>query len=131
MRHTPQPIELDLEIARSIVGEQFVIIPRATLNEWWCQLLATDEVAQAWTTDRCLKVADEMRVKFDASYLGSPAPVWVIRPAGWQLVPIEPTREMVQSGARLVKNNLPFHTGTLAIYEAMLAAAPTHEEPGK
>lgn len=45
-------------------------------------------------------------------------------PEGMVLVPIEPTYEMVQAGAKLVKENLPFHTGTLAIYKAMLNARP-------
>lgn len=36
------------------------------------------------------------------------------------LVPREPTHEMVQAGAKLVKDNLPYHTGTRAIYLAML-----------
>lgn len=39
-------------------------------------------------------------------------------------VPAEPTYEMVQAGAKLVKENLPYHTGTKAIYKAMVAAAP-------
>jgi hypothetical protein len=43
-------------------------------------------------------------------------------PPGWTLVPEIPTYEMVQTGARVVKDNLPYHTGTKVIYEAMLNA---------
>lgn len=38
-------------------------------------------------------------------------------------VPRVPTYEMVQAGAKLVKENLPYVTGTRAIYLAMLEAA--------
>ena len=51
-----------------------------------------------------------------------PAPVV---PEGWKLVPVEPTYGMVQAGAKLVKDNIPYVTGTRAIYKEMLAAAPT------
>lgn len=44
------------------------------------------------------------------------------------VVPRVPTYEMVQAGAKLVKDNLPYHTGTKAIYEAMIAAAPASSE---
>lgn len=56
--------------------------------------------------------------------LASPVPPAVVVPDGMALVPIEPTYAMVQAGAKLVKENLPFHTGTLAIYKAMLNARP-------
>lgn len=52
------------------------------------------------------------------------APPALAVPEGWKLVPVEPTYVMVQAGAKLVKNNFPVHTGTLDIYNAMLAAAP-------
>lgn len=50
---------------------------------------------------------------------------------GWVAVPREPTYDMVQAGAKLVKDNLPYHTGTKAIYETMIAAAPpaSQDEP--
>lgn len=45
--------------------------------------------------------------------------VWKMAPEGWQLVPVEPTIEMVQA---------PTHSavgfGTRAAYQAMLASAP-------
>lgn len=106
------------------VPEDSVIIPRQTLNEWWCQLLATDQVAEAWTTDRCLKVADEMRVKFDANYLPALAPVWVIRPEGWQLVPkVMPDRMVaVMHTAKL--DGWDLH----GMWNALLAAAPQPQE---
>lgn len=47
----------------------------------------------------------------------------------YKLVPVEPTYEMVQTGAKLVKENLPYHTGTKAIYEVMVAAAPAPAAP--
>ena len=43
-------------------------------------------------------------------------------PDGWQLVPMEPTIEMVQAATH---NSVGF--GTRAAYSAMLAAAPKHE----
>ena len=43
-------------------------------------------------------------------------------PAGWQLVPVEPTIEMVQAATH---KSVGF--GTRAAYQAMLSAAPKHE----
>ena len=40
-------------------------------------------------------------------------------PAGWQLVPIEPTIEMIRAATH---DSVCF--GTKAVYQAMLAAAP-------
>ena len=43
-------------------------------------------------------------------------------PDGWQLVPVEPTLEMISAATR---DSVGF--GTRAEYKAMLAAAPKHE----
>ncbi len=43
----------------------------------------------------------------------------------WAALPLLPTAEMVRTAAKLVRANLPAHTGTLAIYSEMLAARPT------
>ena len=45
-----------------------------------------------------------------------------LAPEGWQLVPVEPTIEMVQAATH---NAVGF--GTRAAYQAMLAAAPNPE----
>lgn len=47
---------------------------------------------------------------------------------GMMLVPKIPTYEMVQAGAKLVSDNMPYHTGTRAIYIAMLDATLAREE---
>lgn len=46
----------------------------------------------------------------------------VIIPEGWQLVPVEPTIEMVQAAPHSAVG-----FGTRAAYQAMLSAAPKHE----
>ena len=46
----------------------------------------------------------------------------MVAPEGWQLVPVEPTIEMVQAATHSAVG-----FGTRAAYQAMLAAAPTHE----
>ena len=46
----------------------------------------------------------------------------MVAPGGWQLVPVEPTIEMVQAATHSAVG-----FGTRAAYQAMLAAAPKHE----
>lgn len=46
----------------------------------------------------------------------------MVAPEGWQLVPVEPTIEMVQAATHSAVG-----FGTRAAYQAMLAAAPKHE----
>ena len=52
----------------------------------------------------------------------SPDIAKMVVPEGWQLVPVEPTIEMVQAATH---KSVGF--GTRAAYQAMLAAAPKHE----
>jgi hypothetical protein len=50
-------------------------------------------------------------------------------PEGWQLVPVEPTKEMIEAGdnSRLwVEEDGPDWRNTVSTYKAMLAAAPNH-----
>ena len=54
-----------------------------------------------------------------ALYAAPPAP---IVPDGWKLVPVDPTQEMMRSGANVPLNKAARHN---AVYRAMLAAAPT------
>ena len=57
-----------------------------------------------------------------ALYTAPPAPSV---PDGWKLVPVEPTPEMMRSGANVPLNKAARHN---AVYRAMLAAAPTPAE---
>lgn len=52
----------------------------------------------------------------------SPDIAEMVAPEGWQLVPVEPTIEMVQAATHSAVG-----FGTRAAYQAMLAAAPKHE----
>lgn len=45
-----------------------------------------------------------------------------------KIAPRVPTYEMVQAGAKVVKMNIPYHTGTKVIYEAMIALCPDAPE---
>lgn len=54
-------------------------------------------------------------------------------PAGYQLVPVEPTDKMVQASLHLDLSYMPLQEGydRAAVYKAMLAAAPVQAQPAK
>lgn len=47
-------------------------------------------------------------------------------PSGWRLVPIEPTREMLEAGKHSTATAKTLEACDRAIYAAMIRAAPTH-----
>lgn len=66
------------------------------------------------------RVADYLRAQADAQ------PVPAV-PAGWKVVPVEPTPEMLQAGANVMEpNGIGWYDADIsrAEYRAMLAAAP-------
>lgn len=91
---------------------------------WIARNLTTGRVK--WTTDRCRARGwtrdANLRVKLLYAH---PAPAV---PAGWQLVPVEPTPEMLQAGASIMDfDRSGWYDADVSRgeYRAMLAAAPT------
>ena len=84
---------------------------------WIAHNLTTGHVK--WTTDRCRARGWTRSVNLRVKPLyAHPAPAV---PAGWKLVPVEPTPEMLGAGSYAV--DLHSHS-PIGVYAAMLAAAP-------
>ena len=66
--------------------------------------------------------ADELLAELERTPNHLPDTAKMVVPEGWQLVPVEPTIEMVQAATH---KSVGF--GTRAAYQAMLAAASKHE----
>ncbi len=69
-----------------------------------------------------LPVVDGLLERIDAALSGKmPEPAVPSVPDGWQLVPVEPTREMSIAGCQVPLNKAARHN---TVYRAMLAAVP-------
>jgi hypothetical protein len=79
---------------------------------------------------------DALRSELKSVFLAGraqPAPKQEPVPAGYQLVPVEPTDKMVQASLHLDLSYMPLQEGydRAAIYKAMLEVAPTPAQPAK
>ena len=72
--------------------------------------------------DELVEENERLRAALECSTSNSPDAAKMVAQEGWQLVPVEPTIEMVQAATHSAVG-----FGTRAAYQAMLSAAPKHD----
>lgn len=125
----------DLSRAETIIDTYRVWTHHESDGRWfWCLTGVVDGHAKDEATAKAAAQADyEQRILSALSPSPVPAPLpgsgetesnYPEIPDGWKLVPVEPTKEMIDAGLR--KNASNPHPWCPAVYRAMLAASPAN-----
>ena len=114
------------------MSEQQMDKMREEYEAWFCSTIPYKIAKESWFA--VMDDGDYIITDVQAGWAGwkasraalsenhSPDIAKMVVPEGWQLVPVEPTFEMVQAATHSAVG-----FGTKAAYQAMLAASPTHE----
>ena len=114
------------------MSEQQMDKMREEYEAWFCSTMPYKIAKESWFA--VMDDGDYIITDVQAGWAGwkascaalsenhSPDSAKMVAPEGWQLVPVEPTIEMVKAATHSAVG-----FGTRAAYKAMLAAAPKHE----